>query len=80
MGHRFSKLLMRNASQSAEDGSLGIVVASCDATVQSRQFYGPKGIYGPAVLQAEERMASAEVCDAMWEASCAATGATWSIS
>ena len=77
MGHRFSKMLMRNMSQSAEDGALGIVLGTCDPKAESRQFYGCAGPYGPAVLQPEEKAAGAEACAVVWEASLAATGAKY---
>ena len=77
MGHRFSSYLMRWVSQSAADGALGILRASCDPSACSKQFYGPKGAYGPAVLEPEEKMADAAACAALWDKSLAATGATF---
>ena len=77
MGHRFSKYLMRWVSQSAADGALGILRGACDPSTTSKQFFGPRGAYGPAVLEPEEAMADAAACAALWEKSLAATGAAF---
>ena len=77
MGHRFSKVLMRWISQSAQDGSLGILRGACDPSTSSMEFYGPRGAYGPAVLEAEEKMADGAARTALWTKSVEATGAVF---
>ena len=50
MGATFSSLLMGNASQSDEDGSMGILRGCCDPGAKTGDFFGPTGMTGPAVF------------------------------
>lgn len=61
-------------AQAVEDGTLGLLRASCERGVQSGEFYGPvgRGQPGPAERLPPERDPEAERL--LWEASLAATG------
>lgn len=63
-------------AQSAEDGALGIIRASCEPGVESLGFYGPAGFSkgGPAELLPQERNAEGE--QLLWDESLKATGVT----
>jgi len=65
---------MMRAAHSVEDGSMGIVRASCEPGVASAAFYGPVGMGkpGPAVLLASERNLQGEAL--LWSQSLRATG------
>eukprot|EP00961_Rhodomonas_salina_P286244 3867660-Rhodomonas_salina.1 len=70
-----AKILMM-LSQSAEDGTCGILQCIAGPNVQSGEFYGVNGIfYGPAVLvKPSKRCTSEEAKDMLWEVSDAAIG------
>lgn len=71
-------------SQSAEDGTLGILVCCCDPKVENGGFYGPlgAGMKGPAKLlppKPEEKLADEASRDMLWEASEQATGTKFAV-
>merc|ERR1719440_2769132 len=84
-----SKLLLKYLMHSMEDGTMGILMCSCDAQCESGQFYGPLGkgysgiangyhdqasYKGKAVLLPEECLADKESRAMLWETSEASTG------
>lgn len=77
MGERFSTLLMGNASQSTEDGTMGILRGCCDPEAKSGDFFGPKGMTGLAVLEPDEKLADADSREMLWQKSVEVTGASF---
>mmetsp|Transcript_12784 Transcript_12784/g.19202 ORF Transcript_12784/g.19202 Transcript_12784/m.19202 type:complete len:255 (+) Transcript_12784:358-1122(+) len=75
MGIRLTNVLMSKLAQSAEDGTLGILVCCCKPNVKSKEFYGPKWLTGPAVILPEENLAPPESRKLLWEKSVEVTGA-----
>lgn len=80
MGETFSSILMGNMSQSAEDGTVPLLVCACmpeweGRAVCSGDFYGPPMIAGKPVLLKEEVLADQEARDLLWDLSMQATGA-----
>merc|ERR1712217_47424 len=77
MGGTFSHYLMGNASQSMEDGAMGILRGCCDSTSNTGDFYGPKGMPGLAVLEPEEQLADPASREMLWKKSVEVTGASF---
>lgn len=77
MGKRFTSCLMGNASQSMEDGAMGILRCCCDAESKSGDFFGPKGMTGLAVLEPDEKLANQVSRDMLWQKSTEVTGASF---
>lgn len=77
MGGRFSNVLMGNAAQSGEDGTMGILRGCCDLEANSGDFFGPKGMGGLAVLEPEEKLATPESREMLWATSLKSTGASF---
>jgi len=77
MGQTFTNLLMKYAAHSGEDGTCGLLRCCCDPEAKSGEFYGPPGLTGPAVLNADEPLADAESRDLLWEQSLKTTGASF---
>jgi NAD(P)-dependent dehydrogenase (short-subunit alcohol dehydrogenase family) len=77
MGRRFTKLMMAVASQTPEDGAMGILSCMCLPEATSGQFYGPglasyasKGRARPFAL--EGFYDNAETRELLWTKSCEA--------
>lgn len=78
MGRLFTNIFMR-MSQSAEDGTMGILSCMCLAEATSGQFYGPgpgmTAVKGPAIAFALESYYDNDATrDLLWERSTAAIG------
>jgi NAD(P)-dependent dehydrogenase (short-subunit alcohol dehydrogenase family) len=79
MGSGLTNMLM-SQSQSAEDGTAGIVMCCCARDVASRQFYGPKAATGAAeVLKEDGKHAAQEYRDLLWSESQKTTGVTFTL-
>jgi NAD(P)-dependent dehydrogenase (short-subunit alcohol dehydrogenase family) len=73
--------IMRFA-QSAEDGTMPLLMCMAGAGVQSGELYEPAGMTGPAVrvsLDAEALCASPASRALLWEESCKACGGAWEL-
>ena len=75
MGAGFTAFLMARFAQSGEDGAMGLVRCCCDPAVSNGDFYGPRGVAGPAVLLPDDsKLAPAESRALLWGESLKATG------
>ena len=75
MGAGFTSFLMSRFAQSGEDGAMGLMRCCCDPVVSNGDFYGPKGVSGPAVLMPDDsKLAPAESRAMLWGESLKATG------
>lgn len=74
MGGSFTNMLMSMA-MSAEDGTIGLLMAMCAKDAQSGDFYGPKGMSGMAVkLKPEAMLTDPTSKKILWDESVKAVG------
>ena len=75
MGAIITSLGAMAMAQTAEDGTLGILVCSLQPDMANGEYYGPKGMTGPAVKLSPLALCTDKADHAMlWEASCEAVG------